>query len=114
MTKRPFHSLSRVRSPAQSLPEVTRALCIGVLCGWALLAHGAPGAEQAADLHAALQAQTSHQKAGQEVHERLGHRDRGEESAAFQLADVVEAHDIAAQRREGEPGDAKGKVDEKQ
>lgn len=49
MTKRPFHSLSRVRSPAQSLPEVTRALCIGVLCGWALLAHGAPGAEQAAD-----------------------------------------------------------------
>jgi len=49
MTKRPFPPFPHVRLPAQSLPHLTRALCIGILCGWALLAQGEPTAEQNAD-----------------------------------------------------------------
>ena len=71
-------------------------------------------AQQAAALTATLQPQAGHQKTGQEGDKRLGHGDRGKESAAFELADVIEALDVAAQGREGKPGDAKGKVDQEE
>lgn len=52
-------------------------------------------------------------EAGQKRHKRLA-AETEEKRATLEFADVVEALNVAAQGREGKPGDAKGKVDEKQ